>query len=73
MSGGYIVRFVGGPADGETRELPVLLNHVKVPVHKVDPLLVPMVGTPYAPAVAVYTLVRRLDGTAVYQHWQDLT
>lgn len=68
MSRGYMVRFVGGPADGDTREVPELLDTLQVPVHKCHPLLVPSLGTPHAPAVAVYALTRAPGGSSFYQY-----
>ena len=71
MSGGYMVRFVGGPAHGDTREVQELLGTLRIPVHKCHPLLVPSLGTPYAPGVAVYTLTRTPDGGGFYQYRND--
>lgn len=68
MIGGYMVRFVGGPAHGKTHEVRELLRDLRIPVHKCHPLLVPSLGTPYAPGVAVYTRVRTPDGGGFYQY-----
>lgn len=68
MTGGHMVRFVGGPAHGDTREVPELLDTLRVPVHKCHPLLVPSLGTPHAPGVAIYTLTRTPDGAGFYQY-----
>lgn len=68
MSRGYMVRFVGGPAHDEIHEVPELLDVLRIPVHKCHPLLVPSLGTPHAPGVAVYTLTRTPYGAVFYQY-----
>lgn len=68
MSRGPMVRFVGGPAHDETHEVQELPAVIRLPVHKCHPLLVPSLGTPYAPGVAVYTLTRTPDGGGFYQY-----
>lgn len=71
MSGRHVVRFVGGPAHNETHEVPELLDVLRIPVHKCHPLLVPSLGTPHAPGVAVYTLTRTPYGGVFYQYRYD--
>lgn len=55
MSGGYTVRFVGGPADGTTREVENLPKTLRLPVYD-PPYWEQSPETPYVPGEAVYTL-----------------
>lgn len=71
MSGGYLVRFVGGPAHGCTYVVPELLGTVRIPIHKCHPLLVPSLGGSFTPGAAVYTLAQTRDGEDFYQYRYD--
>ena len=71
MSGGYTVRFLGGPAHGETCEVPELLRNIRILSYELHPFPVTPPETPYAPGVAVYTLTRTADGGGFYQHCYD--
>lgn len=71
MSGGYTVRFVGGPADGETRELQKLPGALRISVPNCHPFPGTSLKIPYAPGVGVYTLTRTADGGGFYQHCYD--
>lgn len=67
MSGGYTVRFVGGPAHGTIREVEELLGTLRLPVYD-PPSWEQSPATPYTPGVAVYTLIRTRDGGGFYQY-----
>lgn len=71
MSGGYTVRFVGGPMDGETHEVQKLPSALRISVDIWHPPLDSYLGTTYTPGVAVYTLTRTADGGGFYQHCYD--
>ena len=67
MSGGYTVRFMGGPAHGTIREVEELLGTLRLPVYD-PPSWEQSPETPYTPRVAVYTLTRTPDGGGFYQY-----
>ena len=68
MSGGYTVRFVGGPAHGTIREVEELLRTLRLPVYNCPPDLGQSEATLYVPGVAVYTLTLTPDGGGFYQY-----
>ena len=68
MSGGYTVRFMGGPAHGTIREVEELPRTLRLLVYNCPPSWEQSPETLYVPGVAVYTLTLTPDGSGFYQY-----